>query len=123
MKELAPCPSCGSADVRLAVRVPNYYVRCYSCYVNGPLDSFSKDNAMLRWNNMPRKAAPAEAVVAVLINDALDELATSEPRLSTVRAILNRALQYVPPESQPVKIDVRSKGIELLRAALKRAEE
>lgn len=54
MKEIKPCPFCGSDDLCVLELSNKSYVRCGKCYSYGP-DGKDKDEAIERWNSAPRK--------------------------------------------------------------------
>ena len=54
MKQIKPCPFCGSDDLCVLELSDNSCVRCRKCYSYGP-NGKDEENAIERWNSTPRK--------------------------------------------------------------------
>lgn len=54
MKQIKPCPFCGSNDLSVLELSNKSYVRCGKCYVYGP-DGKDKEEAIERWDSALRK--------------------------------------------------------------------
>ena len=54
MKQIKPCPFCGSEKVNVGTHGNNLYVCCYGCNSCGPY-GISREEAILLWNAAPRK--------------------------------------------------------------------
>ena len=54
MKQIKPCPFCGSDDLSVPEWSNKSYVQCGKCHAHGP-DGKDREEAIERWNAAPRK--------------------------------------------------------------------
>ena len=124
------CPNIACASSAVASRQVSlvlsdmYAMFCMHCGLTGPGAPDTR-SATVRWNNLPRmQIGPPENVVNELLF-ALSHLDTRPRNDAAIRKAIKYALGAVYAVSESASedvIDVRGKGIELLKRALKEAE-